>query len=138
MIPRHTEQSEWSVLASIARADEWPDGISADMFGAPAARRLYSWMSAARQRFGLWSPFAVGSLMERAGVDADTVDAAVDLLAETAPIYGTETLRTVIGLLVEQYAQREGLSASALALAKHRAGCELTESDIEALREANA
>lgn len=133
MTPQQTVTAEWAILATMAQNSAWIDALTPALFSDPAARKVFDWMQDTREQTGLWSPFAVGCWMENAGYNSDAVDATVDMLVETAPIYSAANLPTVVGFLIEQHGRRAGCSLVDIAINKHSAGCALTEREIVAL-----
>ena len=135
MTPQQTITAEWALLATMAQTNVWPGGVTEDLFAHPSARCALDWMQDAREQTGMWSPLAVGCWMENEGYDADAVDATVDLLVETAPIYAAENLPAVVGFLIEQKGRRAGKDERDIIIEKHAAGCALSEREIAALTE---
>ena len=133
MTPQQTATAEWSVLSTLSQTGAWIDALSPSLFADSAARRVFDWMMDTREQTGLWSPIAVGCWLENEGFDADAVDAMVDMLVATAPIYSDKNMPSVVGFLIQQQGRRNGKSAADIALDKHNAGCVLTEREIAAL-----
>ena len=137
MTPQQTATAEWAVLATLAQAGVWIDTLSPALFADAGARRVFDWLQDTREQTGMWSPIAVGCWLENEGYNADAVDATVDLLVETAPIYSAANLPAVVGFLIDQQGRRAGRTPAEIAIDKHNAGCALTEREIAALTHAD-
>lgn len=129
----NTAHAEWSILATLAQTNTWIDALTPALFADPAARKTFDWMQDTREQTGLWTPFAVGCWMEREGYDAEAVDATVDQLVKSAPIFEPDNLTFAVGFLIEHRGRKAGRSMADIAVEKHRAGCRLTEEEIAAL-----